>query len=437
METQKETLQNKISGFVQSHGFRRYASNTSWLFLGRVFTLVIAFFVSTYVARYLGPTNYGILSYAIGFVGFFSFLANLGIDQIIFRELVKYPEKEADLLGSAMTLKLIAGTVAYAALTVITLTVDHNWFISSLIIIIGATFIFTPLQTVNFYFQAKVISKNTVIVQVVTVIILSIMKVSIVFFNKGIYYLAAVALVEPILYAIFYAYAYFRSERTVDWTFTRSTAALLLRDSWPFMIALALSVVYTRIDVIMIEHMVNSTAVGIYAVGENIAEVWYFVPGVIISSLFPAIVNARMSENGSYERRLFYFFILIAAVSILFALPIHFLSGFIIWILYGSKYAGSAIILSIYVWAGIGYNIATAATNYLTAENHRLAIFMSALGGAASNVILNLILIPRFGIMGSAYATLFSYSFIPISMLFSRTIRRHAYEVVKSVWAKI
>src|ERR1700679_3122452 len=159
MKELMEKTKDKGVAFVQSHGFRKYASNTSWLFLGRVFTLVIAFFVSTYVARYLGPTNYGILSYAIGIVGLFSFIANLGIDQIIYRELIKYPEKEADLLGSAMTLKFFGGLVAYALLTITTLTLDHNWFISSMVLIIGATFIFTPLQTINYYFQAKVLSK--------------------------------------------------------------------------------------------------------------------------------------------------------------------------------------------------------------------------------------------------------------------------------------
>jgi O-antigen/teichoic acid export membrane protein len=424
----------KLNAFVKSHGFKRYASNTSWLFLGRIFTLIIAFFVSTYVARYLGPTNYGTLAYAIGFVGLFSFIANLGIDQIIFRELIKFPEKKADLLGSAMTIKFFAGIVAYVLLAIFTLTLDHNWFISSLILIIGATYIFTPFQTINYYFQAKVLSKNTTIVQVVTVIILSIMKVAIVFFNKGIYYLAGVALVEPVIYMFFYIYAYKRAAGTTwNFTYTRSTAALILRDSWPFMIAVAFSLIYTRIDQIMIKHMIDVTAVGIYSVGENVAEIWYFVPGVIITSLFPAIVNARSMNNGSYERRLFYFFLLIAFIALLFALPIHFLSGFIISTLYGSKYAGSAIILSVYVWAGIGYSIGVAATNYLTAENHRLAIFMSALVGAVSNVILNLVFIPHYGIIGSAYATLISYSLIPISMLFSSSIRKHAYKIIRSI----
>jgi O-antigen/teichoic acid export membrane protein len=202
------------------------------------------------------------------------------------------------------------------------------------------------------------------------------------------------------------------------------------------MIAAAFSLIYTRIDQVIIKHMVDATAVGIYSVGENIAEIWYFVPGVIITSLFPAIVNARTVNNGSYERRLFYFFLVIIGVSLAFALPIHFLSGSIILVLYGSKYAGSAIILSVYVWAGIGYNLAVAATNYLSAENHRLAIFMSALVGAILNVILNFILIPRYGIMGSAIATLISYSLIPISMLFSRSIRKHAYQIFRSVLMK-
>ena len=410
--------------YITSHpGFRKYLANASWLVIGRGITLVVSFFVAIYLARYLGPTNYGTLSYALGFIGLFSFLANLGIDQVIYRELIKYPGQEKQLLGSSLVLKFIAGAAAYSLAAIATFSIDHDWFISSLVLIVGLSFFFSPFQIIISYFQSRVESKKIVAAQISVVVILSILKIVFIMKHLGIYYFSAVFLLEAILYAFFYTTFYQKYSNIMEWRYDTNTALLILKDSWPYMLWTAFAVIYTRIDQIMIKHLIDTTSVGIYDAAVRVAEVWYFVPGAVISSLFPAIVNSRLTDKGNYEKRIFHFFAVIFGIALLFALPIHFLSAKIIALLYGSKYLGAEGILSIYVWGGIGYSISVAVTQYLSAENYKTSLFMSSFFGMVINVVLNIFWIPRYGIYGAAWATLIAYSLIPFSVLLSRPIR--------------
>ena len=107
-------------------GFKKYFHNTGWLFFGRIINLIISFFVVAYVARYLGPANYGLLMYSISFVGLFSFIANLGIDQVLYRDLIKYPEKENEYIGTAFFLKLIGGSLAFLSVLIFTFILNTD-----------------------------------------------------------------------------------------------------------------------------------------------------------------------------------------------------------------------------------------------------------------------------------------------------------------------
>lgn len=413
-------------------GFQRYLSNTSWLLFGRILTLVISFLVTIYVARYLGPTNYGTLSYAVGFIGFFSFLANLGIDQILYRELIKHPEKERELLGSSFFLKLAAGIITYAIAACATIILDRDVFISSLVLIIGLSFIFQPFQIINFYFQSRVEARKTIIAQISVIILLSLSKIAIIHFNLGIYYFSAIFVLESILYALFYVQAYQKTGAIFSWKPEKETTRMILKASWPYMLATAFTVVYTRMDQLMIKHLIDTTSVGIYDAAVRIAEVWYFIPGAVISSIFPAIVNARTLNNGSYERRLLHFFGGILGITVLITVPIFLFSDQIINLLYGSRYAGAEGVLRIYVLSGIAYSFSMAMTQYLSAEHHERAIFLSSLFGMVVNVGLNIFWIPAYGINGAAWATLIAYILVPLSVLVYKPIRMHFFKILKS-----
>jgi O-antigen/teichoic acid export membrane protein len=164
----------------------------------------------------------------------------------------------------------------------------------------------------------------------------------------------------------------------------------------------------------MIGSMLGNREVGIYAVAVKLVEVWYFIPGIICSSLFPAIVNAKKAGVDIYKNRLKKFYILMFVIPMVMAIPISILAKPIIHIMFGNGYLESVGVLQIYIWSSIGLFLGWAVNQYLMSENSVKTIFWLNFLAMIVNIILNLIFIPTFGIIGSAWATLFSYFVVPV-----------------------
>ncbi|MCF7865666.1 MAG: flippase [Candidatus Pacebacteria bacterium] len=418
------SLKNKYLRAMEGPGFIKYLKNSGWMFVARVVSLVISFFVTTYIARYLGPYNYGQLSYAISFVALFSFISTLGIDSVLYREILRYSEKKDIYIGSALVLKLLAGLLA-SLLSIITayLTGTHDVALL-LIAIISFTFIFNSFNIIVFEFQAAVESKIPSIIAVVVTLILSFAKVAVVVFDKGIIYLSLVLLLESILYAGLYIVFRIKKYGSIsNWSFDKNIAVSIMKDSWPMMFGSAFALVYARIDQVFIKSLVDVQSVGIYDAAVRLSEVWYFLPNILLASLFPAIMNARGTNLSTYYKRMKYVLLLMIILSFSIAIPTTFFAKEIVHIVFGPAFIGSYIILQIYIWSLAGTYINHAISYFLIAENYRKMIFTSSLVGMILNVILNILLIPRYGISGAAIATLISYTMGPLSLICYREFR--------------
>jgi O-antigen/teichoic acid export membrane protein len=402
---------------ISHSGFQRYFKNTTWVLFGRIFSLGISFFTTIYVIRHLGPENYGLLAFSVGFVGLFSFIAGLGIDQILSRELAQDITKKDELLGSSLFLKLAASSLSVILILVSTYIVKTDSITRLLILINSFTLIFGSFNIISFFFQAKVQGKYQSISLISVTIILSLLKILVITFNKGIIYFAFVFFLENILYALIGVYIYTKSGNSLlAWRVKKTVIIYLLKDSWPLMISSAFIFIYTRIDQVMLKFITSNFNVGVYDSAVRISEVWYFIPSLIISSVFPAIINARKVSEGMFEKRMIYLYSLMFYMAIAVALPITIFSDFIIKTIYGSAFIGASGVLSVYIWAGIPVFITIAINTYLLTENRTGVSFVSSLVGMVANIILNIWLIPNYGIYGAALATLISYSFIPISI---------------------
>lgn len=413
-----------LKQYFYHEGFKKYFKNTGWLFLARFINLAIAFFVTAYVARYLGPANYGLLSYAISFVSLFVFIVNLGIDHILFRNLISEPEKKDQHLGTAFILRLAGAITAFLVIILISFQTNSDYLTNILILIIAFAFIFQPFNVLNYFFQSRVQSKYVSLSTIGVTILLSFIKVGIVLLDKGIIYFAFISVLETFFYAIFYIFFYKKLGFSIfNWKFDKSIAISLMHDSWPLIFSTVFTLIYSRIDQVMIMHYYNETAVGLYDAAVRIAEIWYLVPGIIISSVFPALVNAKKSDEQLYRKRLIDLFILIFILGLGFSLSISLLSYFIIYIIFGSAFISATSILQIYVWGGIGYTLFFAVNQFLITENYTKIIFFSTLIGMIVNLLLNVILIKSVGLNGAAWATLISYSLLPISMIIFKKVR--------------
>lgn len=412
--------------WVLGHGgFRRYFANTGWMFFGQMFGLGLSFFIGVWVVRYLGPENYGILSYALAFVGIFSFIASLGVDSILNRELVKYPEKRDELMGTAFRLKLIGGLIAFIITIIFVFIINPSNLIKFLVIIYSFTLIFQSLNIVSTFFQSRVEAKKIVRAQVLSSSLTAIFKIIIILSGWGVIWLMISYSLDSLWFVIILLISYRRSNLKIkNWKFNKETARQIFSSSWLMMLTTASVLLYTKVDQVIIKQMLDERAVGLYAAAIKLSEIWYFIPGIICVSLFPAIINSKKTDQKLYYSRLKRLYILVLVLSLIIAIIVSALAKPIVYLLFGASYLESVSVLRIYAWSTIGFFLGMVSSYYLLAENYMKIYFFSSFFVAVLNIVLNILLIPKFGINGAAIATVFSYSFLVLILLFFRKTRR-------------
>ena len=195
-------LLKKVILLKNHSGFRKYFDNTSWLLMERIVRMIVALFVGVYIARYLGPERFGLLSYVNSFVGLFIALATFGIDSIVIRELVKRPGSRSVILGTAFGLK-ICGTIFmwFGILATVPFTENDNQtnvFIS----IIAFAILFQAFNVIDFNYQAEVKSKYVVQVQFIQLFITSIVKLFLIYIKAPLLWFVGVYCFDAFFLAV-------------------------------------------------------------------------------------------------------------------------------------------------------------------------------------------------------------------------------------------
>jgi len=404
-------------------GFRRYFFNTGWMLAGQFFNMAVAFFIGVWIARYLGPFNYGLINYAVGFAGLFTFLIGFGVDAVLNRELVKTPERRDKLIVNGLWIKLFGAVLAITLVNVLSSVLRNDALSRLLIFIASLTFIFQVFGVINLYFQSQVLSKWNFVAQLASSLISISVKLFLIYFHFGIIWFTSVYVLDSVTITFFIVFIFYKHKQRFVWAIDWAVILGLLRDSWPLMFTMIATTIYLDIDQIMLKFMLSPAAVGVYSVAVKLSEIWYFIPNILCASLFPAIVNAKKTSRQSYYSRLSKLYRLMLSLAVLVAVPLFFLGHWVISWLFGRAYLGAVVPLQIYIWSGIPIFFMAALVQYLIAENQTKLYFLATVSGAVVNIGLNLILIPRLGIVGSAWATLVSYCMPVLILLFSKQIR--------------
>ena len=418
----------------QHAGFQKYLKNTSWMFFGRFFTLGVSFFIGIYIARYLGPSNYGLLSYVTSFVGLFGFLASFGIDSIVSREIINNHDKKDEIIGTGFYIKIVGSLIAIVSVLIVSFFTTKDLFTLGLIWLFSLNFIPQSFNILETYFQSQVLSKKVVTAQVAANIISTILKISVILLNKGIFWLTLIYIIETSIYALILLFSFRKFGNHIrKWRFNIGVAKSLLKDSWPLMLSAVAISIYMKIDQVMIKNMLGNEQAGIYAVAAKLSEVWYFIPGIICTSLFPSIINTMNASKELFENRMQKLYSLMFWISFFIASFTTIFSYLIIKILFGAAYMGAVTTLQIYVWAGVAVFLGGAVGQYLIVSNLTKISFYNTALGALVNVTLNIILIPKIGIAGAAIATLISYLTATFGIFLFKSTRRQGLLILKSI----
>ena len=432
MQDEKK-IDTKIN--FRSVSFKKYFLNTSWLIFEKVARLILNFFVTIAVIRYLGPDQFGLYSYAISFYGLFVAFVSLGLESISIRELVKHPEQRDEILGSVFYTQLLGAVITISLIALTLLITSEALLTSVLILIISVSSFFQTFNVIDYYFRSTVKAKYSVYVLFTSVLLVSLIKFALIIIKAPLIYFIIAFALEFVFNAIGYFIVYHLQKlKIVQWKFDKELAISLLKDSWPLILSGVVVSIYMKVDQVLIKNMLDVKEVGYYAAAVRLSESWYFIPVAISNALFPAIVNAKNISRELYLTRLQKLYDILAWIAIGISIPVSFFSAEIINLLYGSKYLSSAPILTIYIWAGAAVFLGVASSQYLVTENLTKISLMRTSLGMIANVILNIIFIPQYGIVGSAVATLISYTLATFSIIFFKDTSHQFVMMLKSIF---
>jgi PST family polysaccharide transporter len=387
---------------------QKIIGNSGWMLFDKAFRLGLVFVVNVWVTRYLGPAQFGMLSYASAFVSLFLAIANLGLFGIVIRDVVRYPDERHEILGSALFLKLCGGMVCLA-ISIASILIIHpdNPKTVLLVAIVASGMIFQAFEVFDFWFLSQLQSKNTLMANLPAFVLCSAVKIGLILAGASLVAFAWVALAEIILSAIGFMTIYQLKTGSlfklrVKWIWI----SRLLKDSTPLIFAGLMVMIYNRIDQVMLGSLLGDSAVGLYSAAVKLAEFWYVFPGLVLQSLLSTIVTSKESGKLAYERTMQRVFDGMALISAMFVLPLFFGARWLVVHLYGPAYSEAGPLLGVYVFAGIFVMLGHAREYWITSENITRFSLYSTTVGALVNVALNLVLIPRYGAIGAAYSTL-------------------------------
>ncbi len=403
---------------------RNIISNITWLFLDKILRMGVGLFVWVWIARYLGPEQFGAFNFAIAFVALFGAFAALGLDGLVVRDIVREPERKFEILSSAFVLKLCGGCIAFLiSLCAIFIMRPADSQAQWMVGIIAAGMIFQSFDAIDLWFQSQVQSKYTVLAKNGAFVILAVVKVCLILNKAPLIAFAYAALAEIILGAVGLIMFYVRQQTLPLWRPRKDAAKKLLNESWPAILSGLAIMIYMRIDQIMLAQMSGNHEVGVYSAALRFSEVWYFIPTVIVSSVMPSLTRAKQESEEKYLKRIQQLFNNLVRVAYAIALPMTFISTFLITSFYGQAYAGAGTILAIHIWAAVFVFLGVGMSPWLLNEGLLKYSLLQTVGGAIVNIGLNIFLIPRYGGVGAAIATVLAYGSAAFlfNALFDRT----------------
>lgn len=390
---------------------QRIVPNAGWMVGDRLVRMALGLVVGAWIARYLGPASFGDFNFALAFVALFSPLATLGLERIVVRDLVDHPDAEREILGSAFRLRLVGALVALALSVgaVAFLRRDDPQAVALVAILAGASVV-QAFDVIDQWFQSAMRARYAVAATATAFVLAAILRVVLILAHAPLVAFAWAAFAEAALAAAGLVLVYGRAGRRIlAWSWSGPRGRSLVADGWPLMLSSVMILIYLRIDQVMLGQMASAAELGAYSAAVKLVEVWYFVPTTLVAAIFPSIVEARRLGEDVFYDRLQKLYGAMALAGYAVALPTCLLSGWIVAVVFGPDYARAAPMLAVLVWSILFTNLGVARSSFLTTMNMTRPYLVTVMLGAAVNVVLNLILIPRWGGMGAVIASCVAY----------------------------
>lgn len=386
--------------------------NVFWAVTGKVVTLLSVLFVGILVARYLGPEQYGLMNYVISVVALFNILSVFGTTEIIIRELSKGEIPKEVILGTSFFTRLGLAIITVLIICIYLLFSNEGHETSVLILIYSLSCIFSCFDVIRFYFTSIIQNEYVVKSEIYRTLIGAGLKIILLLLEAPLYTFVMALTLDFALIAGGYLIAYRQKVALLSaWKFNRKFAKDLLKTSFPLLISSAAVIVYQRIDQVMINKMLNNESLGYFSTAASFIGIITFIPAIVIQTTAPILVRCKRENPVRYQQESQRIMNITTWVTIIVSIIISALSYYIIRYTYGIEYLAAVPVMQVLVFKAVGIALTTMGGQLIVIENIHQVAFIRNILACLVCVICNYLLIPRWGIVGSAWATIITVTF--------------------------
>ena len=389
--------------------------NAKWLIVCKVAQSLLQLVVGMLCARYLGPSNYGLINYAASVVAFALPLMKLGLDSTLVYELIQQPEKEGEIIGTSLLMNLLSAFFCMGGIFAFVSVMNYGETETILVCVLySLSLVFAAVEMIQYWFQYKLLSKYSGLVMLGSYVAVTAYKILLLVTGRGVYWFALTNSVDFAIIGFALLAIYFKKGGTrLSVSFARVKS--LFHNSKHYIFSALMVVVIHNTDHIMITTMLGNEENGYYSAAITCAVVVQFVYTAIIDSFRPLILSAKKEDEAAYRHNVSRLYAIITyltlAQSVVFAIGAPLLVG----LLYGGEYAPSVLILRVLVWYVTFSVMGTVRNVWILAEQKQKYLWIINLSGAALNIVMNAALIPLWGACGAAvasFATQFFANFV-------------------------
>lgn len=395
---------------------RAVLKNASWIVGCKIIQSILGLVVGMQTARYLGPSNYGLISYAASVTAFFVPIMQLGLRSTLVQEFINKPEKEGQTLGTALVMNLISALACIVGIVAFTAIANRGERDTIVVCALySVSLIFQALEMVQYWFQAKLLSKYTAIISVASYTAASAYKIYLLVTQKSVYWFAISQVIDYAIIAVGLIFIYIRKDNQ-KLTFSPERGREMFRFSKYYIVSSLMVTIFGHTDSIMLKLMLGEEATGFYTAAVTCATCTSFVFSALIDSMRPAILESKKRSQEDFERDMKRLISVIVWLSLAQSVAFTLLARFIVTILYGEAYLPTAEVLRVVIWYTTFSYLGAVRNVWILAEGKHTSLWIINLSGALGNVALNAVLIPLMGVSGAALASVVTQFFTNVVM---------------------
>ena len=387
-------------------------NNAKWIIGCKILQSLMQLAIGMVSARYLGPSNYGLINYAASIVAFAMPLMKLGLDAILVHELVESPEKEGEIMGTSLLMNCLSGIICMGGVALFASIVNFGETVTIVVCVLySISVFFAALEMIQYWFQYKLLSKYSSLIMLGSYVFVSAYKIYLLATGKSVYWFALSHSVEYGFIAFFLLIFYGKKGGQafrVSW----KRAKKMLAKSKHYILAALMIIVIQHTDHIMITKMVGTAQNGYYSAAITTAGMAQFVFTAIMDSFRPLILSNKKENQSNYEINVSRLYGIVSYLALAQSLVFTIFAPLIIGILYGQDYQPAIGILQIITWQCSFAYIGTIRNIWLLAEGKQKHLPFINLSGVVANILLNALMIPFWGACGAAFASLLTQIFM-------------------------